>query len=242
MLYDFRMGLVVLSLGGIALACQSTPQRRPGSKPAMASGHEHEGEEHSIETLSVEKRVAFMSGHVEAGFALYRAKAPDQASQHLLHPVSETHQAERKGIDALGFKAAVFEAVSKALQEGRAAAEIEPMLKECEENMALMQKSAGGDSREIIAYLMDTVEEEYAIGVKAGAITDPGEYQDAYGFTVVAHKIAKSINGAEKLVGAIEALYATWPKGGPLANSTPAKVEDVLALTKKVKDALLKLP
>ena len=70
-----------------------------------------------------------MSGHVEAGLALYRAGAPDQAAKHLLHPVSETHKAERAGIDALGFTPKVFEAVSKALDKGKSASEIEPMLK-----------------------------------------------------------------------------------------------------------------
>ena len=58
---------------------------------------------HDMDTLPVAFRVAFMSGHVEAGLALYRAGAPEQAAKHLLHPVSETHAAERAGIDALGF-------------------------------------------------------------------------------------------------------------------------------------------
>ena len=99
---------------------------------------------------------------------------------------------------------------------------------------------------------MDTVDEEYAIGVKGGKITDPGEYQDAFGFTVVAHKIAKrmtrvkqiwhSFHKASALVSALEALHATWPKGGPLADSTPASVTEVTAHTKKVRDALSNLP
>ena len=74
-----------------------------------------------MQKLAVEKRVAFMSGHVVAGLTLYRAGAPEQVAKHLLHPVSETHAAERAGIDALGFKADTFEAVSKALDEGKPA-------------------------------------------------------------------------------------------------------------------------
>ena len=62
-----------------------------------------------MQALPVDKRIAFMSGHVAAGLALYRAGAPEQAARHLLHPVSETHAAERAGIDALGFDAAIFE-------------------------------------------------------------------------------------------------------------------------------------
>ena len=195
-------------------------------------------------TLPVEKRVAFMSGHVEAGLALYRAGAPDQAAKHLLHPVSETHASERAGIDALGFQADVFEAVSKALDEGRPAAELEPQLKKAEENMALMQQKAGGDTKDIIEYLMGTVVEEYGVGVTEGKVTDPGEYQDAYGFSVVSLKMAKRIQDpkAADLTRELEALVAMWPEGGPLAASTPKPVAEVTAQTSKVLLALSALP
>ena len=43
-------------------------------------GFGEEDAPHEREALPVEKRVAFMSGHVEAGLALYRAGAPEQAS------------------------------------------------------------------------------------------------------------------------------------------------------------------
>ena len=188
MVNRMKNALLFFGVGALVAGCQSAPQPvadASAAKPAHAmAGHakaEHAKSDdgHDMETLPVEKRVAFMSGHVEAGLALYRAGAPDQAAKHLLHPVSETHQAERAGIDALGFTADVFEAVSKALDEGRAAAEIEPMLKKCEANMALMQKNAGGDSKVIIAFLMDTVDEEYAIGVKEGKITDAYSLQQS---------------------------------------------------------------
>ena len=115
-----------------------------------------------------------MSGHVQAGIALYRAGAPDQAAPHLLHPVSETHQAERAGIDALGFDQSIFISVSEALDSGKPASEIEPQLKAAEANLAKMQKKAGGDPAEIIRFLMETVVEEYSVGVTKGGITDPG--------------------------------------------------------------------
>ena len=142
---------------------------------------------HSIamETLAVEKRIAFMSGHVEAGLALYRAGKPEQAAKHLLHPVSEMHEAERAGIDSLGFNAEVFKLVSKALADGKSANEIEQMLREAEENIMLIQKNAGGDIRDIISYLMETTIAEYKAGVSNGKIIEAGEYQDAFGFSVV---------------------------------------------------------
>ena len=205
-------------------------------KEEMSMKHSSE-EMEEMQKLAVEKRVAFMSGHVVAGLTLYRAGAPEQAAKHLLHPVSETHAAERAGIDALGFKADIFEAVSKALDEGKPAAEVEPMLKAAEENIALLQKNAGGDASDIIRFLMETVDEEYAIGVKEGKITDPGEYQDAFGFSMIALEISKQQNNAA-LVSVVEALVNMWPEKGPLADSTPTAVAEVTGQTAKVVAAL----
>lgn len=190
-----------------------------------------------MQTLAVEKRVAFMSGHVEAGLALFRAGAPEQAAKHLLHPVSETHASERAGIEALGFDQSLFVQVSDALAQGRPASEIEPQLAAVEANMALLQKNAGGNPRELIAYLMDMVIEEYKIGVTDGAITDPGEYQDAFGFTVVALDLAelRETNGPDDAIAQLRVLLAMWPDDGPLANSVPTAVSDVVAQAEKVK-------
>ena len=140
--------------------------------------------------LPVEKRLAFMSGHVAAGLALYRAGAPGESAPHLLHPVSETHADERAGLDALGFKPEVFEQVSAALEAGKPAEEIEPLLVEAEANVKAMREAAGGAPKDIIEYLMKTTADEYDAGVDDGEIVNAGEFQDAYGFAVVARDIS----------------------------------------------------
>ena len=225
------------TMAGIALLCAAGAVLAAcggsGPQPAETDSTGHA----AMETLPVQFRVAFMSGHVEAGLALYRAGVPDQAARHLLHPVSETHAAEREGIDALGFDPAIFHQVSAALEEGRPAAEIEPMLAAAEANLALLQENAGGDARTIIAYLMDVTAEEYNIGVTGGEITDPGEYQDAYGFSVVAARLARR-TGDDDLIAAAAALAALWPEGGPVAASSPAPVADVMAGINAVRAAL----
>ena len=188
-----------------------------------------------MESLAVEIRVACMSGHVEAGLALYRAGAPGQAAKHLLHPVSEMHQAERAGIDALGFEEQIFKSVSAALEAGKSAsdASIEEMLQQADANIALIQKNAGGETNEIITYLMEQVINEYNIGVKAGQITDAGEYLDAFGFALVALKMAKRTAAEEKavppLISELNKLVAMWPEGGPLADSVPTSKTEVIA-------------
>jgi len=190
-----------------------------------------------MQTLPVDKRVAFMSGHVAAGLALYRAGAPDQAARHLLHPVSETHAAERAGIDALGFDAAIFENVSAALDAGKSADEIAPQLDAAEANISLLQQNANGDPVGQIDFLMDTCLEEYTIGVVNGVIDNAGEYQDAYGFSVVARDIAKRLGTpeSEPLVLELELLVRMWPSEGPLADSIPAPVSEIAAQVSRVK-------
>ncbi|WP_031556129.1 hypothetical protein [Parvularcula oceani] len=203
----------------------------------MGEGGEGEGEGgagHDIGTLPVPQRLAFMSGHVEAGLALYRAGRPEMAARHLLHPISETHAAERAGLDRLGFESELFEDVSAALDEGRPAAEIEPQLTAAEENLALVAERAGGDPAEIIRFLMNAIAEEYQVAITDGAISDPGEYQDAYGFAVVARDRAERMSDApEDLIAALEELLTMWPEGAVPVDD-PAPVGRVLAQASQV--------
>ena len=247
-----KLGLSAVLASGAVAACSEAPiedgltAETPPVSMAEAGENsesgESEGDEahHGMDSLPVEKRVAFMSGHVEAGLALFRAGASDQAAKHLLHPVSETHAAERAGIDALGFDQDIFLQVSEALEQGRPAEEIEPQLTAAEANMALMQQNAGGDPVDVIGYLMDTVLEEYSIGVTEGVITDPGEYQDAFGFTVVALDIANRIEDRDtgRLIGELEVLLSMWPANGPLADSTPTPSPELVSQTSRVQIAL----
>ncbi|MEL6362255.1 MAG: hypothetical protein AAFR21_14355 [Pseudomonadota bacterium] len=181
-------------------------------------------------------RLAFMTGHVEAGLALYRAGEPGMAAKHLLHPVSETHAAERAGLDELGFRAELFEAVSKALDEGLAASEIEPQLQAAEANLAGVAEKAGGDPVEIITFLMNTINEEYAVGVTDGAVTDPGEYQDAYGFAIVARDRAVAFEGeaGESVRAEIETLIGLWPGTPPVPTDDPMPLSTISAQTSLV--------
>ncbi|MEL7027790.1 MAG: hypothetical protein AAGL49_00955 [Pseudomonadota bacterium] len=215
----------------------------PSQMDGMAEGEGGEGGEggeagHAMETLPVPKRLAFMTGHVEAGLALYRAGEPEMAAPHLLHPVSETHAAERAGLDALGFDASIFEAVSQALEEGRPAEEVEPQLAAAEANLKLLADQAGGEPAEVIQYLMDVIVVEYTIAITDGAVSDPGEYQDAFGFAIVAKDRAAALeSGAEDVIAEIDALIALWPEA-PIPPADPAPVAQVIAQTSRVTLAL----
>lgn len=204
----------------------------------MGEGGEGEGGEagaHNPATMPRENRLAFMRGHVEAGLALYRADASDQAAKHLLHPVSETHAAEREGLDELGFKGDLFVEISEALEAGTSSQEMTEQLEEAEENLAMLADKAGGDPVEIVNFLMDTTLEEYRIGVVDGEIANAGEYQDAFGFVVVAQDYAENLEGedGEAVRDALSQLQALWPEA-PLAESTPTPVNEVASQVARV--------
>ena len=177
-----------------------------------------------------------MSGHVAAGLALFKAGAPEMAAKHLLHPVSESYAEEREGLDALGFDPALFETVSEALEAGRSAEDIGPQLAAAEAHLAEIAERAGGDAGEVIAFLMDTVIDEYAEGVSDGVVTNAGEYQDAFGFTVVALRRVPGLPEASRdaVREALETLLATWPEA-PVPPESPAPVDAVTTAAEAVK-------
>lgn len=205
--------------------------------PAEQAGEAGHG---GPETLPLPMRLAFMSGHVEAGLALYRAGELEMAAPHLLHPVSETHAGERAGLDALGFKGDLFEALSAGLENGTPATELESQLSAAEANLQEVAGKAGGDPVEIITFLMEIIIDEYSVGVPADTVEVAGEYQDAYGFAVVALDRAHAIEGqsGERVRAELQSLITLWPEAPiPPTDPTPADV-----VIRQVSAVLLELP
>lgn len=203
-------------------------------------GEGGEGEGGESGAVSLDQRVAFMAGHVEAGLALYRAGEYEAAAKHMKHPVSESHASEREGLAELGFDPAPYEAVSASLAAGESADAVEEQLAAVEANLATMREQAGGDASAQIRYLLDTAVEEYSAGVTDGAITDPGEYQDAWGFVKVAKDIAVGLEGpkASNVRETLDQMMALW-ENGPVPSGNPVPAGQVSALASRV---MLDLP
>jgi hypothetical protein len=227
----------VVGEAGEAAASAEVGAESAGASHAGESGEGEGGESgaHSPGALPIQDRLAFMRGHVEAGLALYRAGAPDQAARHLLHPVSETHAAEREGLDELGFKGDLFVEISEALEAGTASDDIEGQLTEAEENLQMLSAEVGGEPAQIIGFLMDTTVDEYGIGVVDGEIVNAGEYQDAFGFVKVATYYARDLDGGagDAVRAELDRLQALWPEA-PLASSTPTPAGEVAAQVARV--------
>lgn len=235
---------VMAALALVTACTPATPRPEPGNLPAAAGGPAASDPVRAINILSIDRRAVFMSGHVAAGLALYRAGQPQEAAAHLMHPVSEMHADEREGFAAIGFDAAIFEAVSAALDEGRPAAEVEPLLRQAEDNLKAVRAASGGEARDLIEFLMKTCAFEYDAGVNAVEIVNAGEYQDAYGFAVVARDIARGLDpeAAGDLVLELELLVRMWPSEGPVSTLTPAPEPAIAAQIARVNLALSLLP
>lgn len=192
-------------------------------------------ESHEMNELPLEFRLAFMAGHVKTGLALFRLGELEMAAPHLLHPVSETHQDERIGLEKFGFDSAPFIKVSAALKANQAATKIEPLLRQADTNLYDVALNVGGDSSEIINFLLETIIAEYSIAITAGKITDIGEYQDAYGFQIVAQSYAAMLsdNNRDSIVTALTDLDMLWLEG-PLPVQSPTAVSDMLAAVKAI--------
>jgi len=221
---------------------QTAPAGEAGEGGEGEGGEGEGGESGSdIGALPLPQRLAFMSGHVAAGLALYRAGEAEAAAPHLMHPVSEGYEAERAGLDKLGFEPDTFRNVSNALEQGRPASEIEPQLEAAEANLSAMRKEAGGDPAASIRFLMDTAVAEYSAALTDGKVTDAAEYQDAWGFVTIARELASELEGSssQKVAATLDEMLGLWPEDAPLPPANPAPAGQVSALASRV---LLALP
>ncbi|MEO1405345.1 MAG: hypothetical protein AAFV54_02490, partial [Pseudomonadota bacterium] len=117
---------------------------------------------------------------------------------------------------------------------------VEAQLSAAEENLAMVAERAGGDPVEIVEFLMQTVVDEYGIGVPADSVTDPGEYQDAYGFAIVAMDQAQRFEGeaGERVREELQKLIDLWPGTPPVPTDSPTAASVVNA---QVSTVLLEL-
>lgn len=243
-------GLMLLGAASLAACGGGAPDAAEvaGAVPAQ-SGHVPDVStptipELQMQSLSVDQRLALMSGHAASGLALYRAGAANEAAHHLMHLGAGAKADEVAGFDALGFKPELFNQISTELEAGKQAVEIEPLLVEAETNLAEMRRAAGGDPKTLVEFLMKNLATEYDSGVDNSVIVNLGDYQDAYGYALVARDIAAAQDPA--MFGALrlelDLLVLMWPGKGPLSTSLPPPEFQMAEQLARVKLALASLP
>jgi hypothetical protein len=216
--------------------CDNQPK---DEKVNMERPHQKSELANDMSTLELPLRLAFMSGHVQAGLALYKLGEMEMAAPHLLHPISEMHKSERVGLQKLGLDVVSFVAVSAALEARRASFEIEPLLSQADSNLQMLADRAGGASVTIIMFLLELIIQEYSIAVTDGRIADIGEYQDAYGFHLVAMMHAKKLPEEirSKVTKSLSDLGSLW-MDGPKPVKNPTSKDLMIASVNSIMDLL----
>ena len=184
--------------------------------------------EKNIEELSPQLRLAFISGHVAAEIFLYKDGRLPEASKHLMHPASETHKAERIGLEREGLDIESFETISRSIEAGIKASQLATLLKKAEENLLAVSNRITVDDKAVIKALLQTAIKEYKAGVPRGKfIANLGEYQDSWGFVVVARRHAEKLKGEtrDSLIYNLDALLKNWSDG-------PLEVDEALPYEK----------
>jgi hypothetical protein len=225
------------SLAGVAAASMAvvpTPASLAGGAvqaPLQFAQGSEGGEAGQISKDGASDDVAFLTllglveGHVRVGIALYEQGAVDMAKVHMSHPGHELYGDLVPALAARrieGFADPLDRLVSLVEEEapvGEADAAFEAMLRKISEARA----TTGGELTETLQSILALIRfagEEYAVAVKGGKVTDPREYQDAWGFIQTAKALLMSLPEAERqrmggTYGAIarelESLTPAWP-------------------------------
>lgn len=186
-------------------------------------GESEGGEAKSAGNADYLANLGFVTGHLIAGTELYALGDAEQAKTHMKHPQDEIYadlEPEFKERKAPGF-AAELEALSKAVEGGEPADAVRQKLDAVIAAVGKNGMPANARERaDTIVKLVRTAGEEYAIGVKDGAIVNAHEYQDAYGFVQAAKRLLDGASEEEKkeyakpleeIAGHLAALDEAWP-------------------------------
>lgn len=211
----------------------------PDSKPmnhAMGEGNgagEGDGEGNAAANLSVDDvayltHLGLMRGHLFVGYSLYEQGHVAHAKTHMKHPESELYEDIVSAFQARsvpGF-AAELSGLAKAVEQERPQAEVRrayqtltTAISRCEQAVTGKATTTASDYLKHVSELLRVAGEEYAIAVVDGRMENAHEYQDAYGFTVVAGNVVDSIKGGdqrtrearEKAAALIAELKPLWP-------------------------------
>jgi hypothetical protein len=135
-------------------------------------------------------RLGLMRGHLAAFIELYRAGSYDMALTHVKHPESELYADVVPAFAARG-KVGFADELTKLAGAADARGDVEPVYEQA--ISAIRDNAPAGDVKTTllaVSVMVNTAAEEFEIGVDdAGAVVEPHEYQDAYGFLVAAREM-----------------------------------------------------
>lgn len=169
--------------------------------------------------------LGLVEGHLRAGIELYRDDAADMAKTHMKHPSDELYADLEPALaarDLDGF-AGELERLAVAVEGGQPVAEADAAFEAALQAIERTRAAANGDLAARLAAvtgLVRTAAEEYEIGVTDGRISDPHEYQDAWGFVQAAKAQMAGLDeadrqrmgqGYDEITAELDALDEAWP-------------------------------
>lgn len=243
--------------GAVASADQayvSSAGEGEGEGIAVAEGEgESEGEgaaagDPATDDVEYLYRLGMIRGHLIAFVELFRAGETEMAGTHVKHPESELYAALAPAFTArgeAGFEGALQDLVAAAKTGENVEATYEATI------VAIRANAPDANPRTIllsIARLLSTAAAEFEIGVSDdGAITDPHEYQDAFGFLTAAREIlsevkTSDINASEAVAVAHEQIDLSLAMfGGLVATETQGSSTTIYGAASRIEIAALGL-
>jgi hypothetical protein len=216
-------GIAALAAASLCLA--QAPSASASGLEAETGGEKAATSEALADDAQFLTLLGLVEGHLRVGIELYRQGALEMAKSHMKHPGDELYVDLVPALAARrieGF-APALEELAAAVEGARPIADADAAFENARGEIDRARAAAGADLAAKLASvvrLVRTAAEEYAVGVKAGRVADPHEYQDAWGFTQAAKQMMAGLSPTERgqmgkaygqVVAELEALDKAWP-------------------------------
>lgn len=218
---------VVFALGVIA-GCGTAPAPAPAADE-QAHGHATTADapDPATDEVAFLTQLLLTKGHLRVGVELYRQGAFEMADRHMKHPHDELYAELEPAFAARGLTGFADEltALADGVEGRQSVDRVDAAYVTVVAAIDRLTGTGAEPSREardvaqVIANLIRTAADEYAVGVQDNRVVEPQEYQDAWGFTQVAIEQAGGLAKRGGPVGdvaadietRIESLAPAWP-------------------------------
>jgi hypothetical protein len=148
-------------------------------------------------------RLMMLHGHLKAGTALYAAGESSQAAVHMKHPHDELYMTLAPMMKAWGARdiSPELNDLAQRVEGGMPVAGVEEAfasLRGAAARAAQASKPVLKETLLAAALTLRQAAAEYEEGVQDGAVVNPKEYQDAYGFVAVVVETLGGVEGADE--------------------------------------------
>jgi hypothetical protein len=240
-----RLGVALLAGTALTQPSAAAPHLDQAAQPALhhmqhraggeggeggGEGGERGAADLATNDIAYVLQLELVRGHLNVGTELFRQGAVEAARTHMKHPGDELYAdllPAFKARRAAGFDAALQRlsaAVDKNAPVGEVEAAYAAIEKEIDRVEAYARNMPVKARLAVVAALVKTAADEYAVGVVNGKVENAHEYQDAFGFTRVAKRMLGKLTPSErsrsaKAVGTIEEQFRliepAWPSVVP---------------------------